>query len=193
MRGITLVESEDVASGQRSGLEAANPDNKSREMVNVATFAHWLTQQENRTDRTGELARWWKSYEGNRPKRSSPSGIETYLREQGPQAWEEWGRAAWAAMLEEWHTSRLPSHLQIVRETPDQAMVTLGAIRQALAEMNLRLSAIESNLQVIGAHAGVDWIEPEAQPEPAPADLIGPGWPEIYRMARFDEEAAGDG
>lgn len=50
-------------------------------MMIMATFAQWLAEQEGRPedDLTGQLARLWKAAEGDRPRVSSPTGMQRWL------------------------------------------------------------------------------------------------------------------
>lgn len=45
----------------------------------MGTFHQWLEAQRDRQDSTGELARWWAGDAAERPRASTPSGIQKYL------------------------------------------------------------------------------------------------------------------
>lgn len=45
----------------------------------MATFHTWLEEQRDRSDTVGEVAQWWAGDAADRPRVSSPSGIQKYL------------------------------------------------------------------------------------------------------------------
>lgn len=166
----------------------------------MATFTQWLAEQETRSDQAGYIAQWYKSYEGNRPRMSSPVSVQRWLEKSDPQRWAEGGKEAWQVMLDEYRGHKADSHLQIVRETPDQAIVTLGAINQHLQQVNLKLDLIAAHLGLgvfedsagnpvsgVGSLAG-HWPAPQAVPDP-PAITAPPSWQEMAARADFTEEA----
>jgi hypothetical protein len=161
-------------------------------IIMAATFAQWLKDQENRDDGPGQVARWWASHEGKRPKASAPDTIRRWLREHDREVWDnQGGKAAWEATIAEFRASR-ERHLALVPERPDQAMVTLGAIQQALTQ-------ILSVQLMIAEKLGIENIETASwAPEPVTiaeaTETAGePGWPELAAMAQYGEEEAGDG
>jgi hypothetical protein len=121
-----------IARGISSGGE--------REMI-MGTYASWLNDQGSREDAVGEAARWWASFEGKRPRMSSPESIMKWLKDHDRPTWENGGKERWYAAVEEFKGSQQPRHLSAVPD-PAGVITDLGAIAAALADINAKLAMI---------------------------------------------------
>jgi hypothetical protein len=158
----------------------------------MATFASWLSEQETRSDQARYIAKWWNTLE-NRPRASSPAGIEKALRTADPGQWEQYGAQAWGVMLAEYREQRgdtvRPVPAAPVTGTPDQAMMLEARLAQMMAELRaLRAMGvlIAAKLDVDLSHAVT--LHPVTE-EPVPVHEVVHEAGDISDQARWSELA----
>jgi hypothetical protein len=124
----------------------------------MASFTQWLQQQTERDDQAGELARLWKSYEGNRPKVYSPMGVRTFLTSQNVEGASD----LVTAVQDIYHTGR--GDLRVAADADAQ----LAGLADQLGHIAEDIALIKDALG-IGAAQVPAYADPLATPEAAMA------------------------
>jgi len=113
----------------------------------MGTYASWLSQQDSRQDAVGEAARWWASFEGRRPRMSSPESIMKWLKDHDRPTWDNGGKERWYAAVEEFKSQQQPRHLAAVPD-PATVMTDLGTIMTKLNHLDAKLETIMLHLGI---------------------------------------------
>lgn len=133
----------------------------------MPTFNEFLQQAANRTDPVGQIGRFWSSLD-NRPRVHAPTGVENHLRKLGDGYTQEL-RTAFAMAADEYRSQRQGPGVKL--DGPENAIITLGAIHQALTAVNLGQQLLWTRMTAIGLKVGLDFADepfPAVQPLPVP-------------------------